>query len=307
MATLSFDGAVNIAVRLVTEHYPAAFLWEADGTCSKGVTTQATGIDHLRVVFSDGHNNTVIIESAVWGEFGAPVFHKGPWLEDLPIAWPVKMDLPEAVGLVAKAGLLRPFSTVTLRHPLYPGDTQPYFIFGMPGAGWVFVGTRDKSVKPYRGGELADAAGAAQPFMPLETYVGECLAAARKTHPEAQVLSASATLFAGVPGGISSYEATIDNRDGTATVDSVSVWGLRTSKVERRPLGIADIAWPVKVTLEKAIALAAEHGVKAVGGVTLSQPIHPDVVEPSYVLHAQPPSLEAAWVGANSGKVKIIA
>ena len=39
MTILSFDGRVNIAVRIVTARYPQAKLYEADGVASAGPTT----------------------------------------------------------------------------------------------------------------------------------------------------------------------------------------------------------------------------------------------------------------------------
>ncbi|HQT27259.1 MAG TPA: hypothetical protein PLK99_11830, partial [Burkholderiales bacterium] len=61
MAILSFDGRVNIAVRIVTEQYPQARLYEADGTASGGPTTDPAKIDGLRVVFQNENDTTVII------------------------------------------------------------------------------------------------------------------------------------------------------------------------------------------------------------------------------------------------------
>jgi len=37
---------------------------------------------------------------------------------------------------------------VTLRRPVYPGMTEPYFIFGTPTRGFIFVGTVTRKVFP---------------------------------------------------------------------------------------------------------------------------------------------------------------
>jgi hypothetical protein len=140
-ATLSFNGNVNIAVRIVTGQYPDAKLYEADGTASGGPTTEPTGIDQLRVVFQNPNNTTVIIKSTVWGEFGEPTLIDQPWLEDIVIDWPVAMDLPKAVELKDAAGYTQPFGTVTLRNPLGPTKSNPYFIFGGGSGTYVFVDT----------------------------------------------------------------------------------------------------------------------------------------------------------------------
>lgn len=142
MAILSFNGRVNIAVRIVTEQYPQAKLYEADGTASGGPTTDPLKIDQLRVVFQNVNNTTVIIRSTGWGEFGSPVLIPEPWLEDVVIEWPVKMDLDQANTLKEKAGFTQSYGAVTLRNPLGPKLGNPYFIFSCaPSGTYIFVDT----------------------------------------------------------------------------------------------------------------------------------------------------------------------
>ena len=104
MAILSFNGRVNIAVRKVTEKYPRAKLYEADGTADGGPTTQPAQIDQLRVVFQNVNNSTVIITETGYGEFGEPELIPYPWCDDIVIPWPVNMDLPQANTLKEEAG-----------------------------------------------------------------------------------------------------------------------------------------------------------------------------------------------------------
>lgn len=147
MAILSFDGRVNIAVRIVTERYPQAKLYEADGVATDGPTTDPAKVNRLRVVFQNVDNTTVIIKDTGYGEFGPPVLYPEPWLEDVVIPWPVEMDLPEANKLKEAAGYKNPYSTVTLRNPLGPVRGNPYFIFGgNPGSPYIFVDTITKKV-----------------------------------------------------------------------------------------------------------------------------------------------------------------
>lgn len=142
MAILSFNGRVNIAVRIVTEQYPKAKLYEADGTASGGPTTDPVKIDKLRVVFQNENNTTVIIKETGYGEFDKPQLIPEPWLEDVIIQWPVKMDLPQANELKEKAGYKNPYGAVTLRNPLGPVIGNPYFIFGgNPAQPYIFVDT----------------------------------------------------------------------------------------------------------------------------------------------------------------------
>lgn len=142
MAILSFDGRVNIAVRIVTEKYPKAKLYEADGVATRGETSDPAQIDKLRVVFQNENNSTVIIKSTGYGEFGEPQLIQEPWLEDVVIQWPVTMDLPEANTLKEQAGFKDKYTTVTLRNPLGPKRGNPYFIFGRnPAEPYIFVDT----------------------------------------------------------------------------------------------------------------------------------------------------------------------
>src|SRR5690606_28934029 len=120
MSILSFNGCANIGIRIVNEKYPGAKLYEVDGTASGGPTTDPNGIDQLRIVFQNPGNTTVIIKTTKWGEFGEPQLIDEPWLEDIVIDWPIKMDLPEANALKDSAGYTAAYANVTLRNPLGP-------------------------------------------------------------------------------------------------------------------------------------------------------------------------------------------
>ncbi|MGN7613486.1 hypothetical protein ACQZV8_15540 [Magnetococcales bacterium HHB-1] len=146
MAILSFDGRVNIAVRIVTEQYPEAKLYEADGIATSGPTTDPAQVNQMRVVFQNVDNTTVIIKETGYGEFGEPILIDEPWLEDVVIEWPIEMDLPEANSLKEKAGYTSPYGAVTLRNPLGPTINNPYFIFSTTNEGYIFVDTVTKEV-----------------------------------------------------------------------------------------------------------------------------------------------------------------
>ncbi|WP_151089054.1 hypothetical protein [Hymenobacter baengnokdamensis] len=81
-----------------------------------------------------------------WGEFGPIQFIAHPWLEDVVISWPIKMDIVQADELLKKAGYTDPYGAVTVRHPLYPGSYEPYYIFSMMSGSYVFVGVNDGKV-----------------------------------------------------------------------------------------------------------------------------------------------------------------
>lgn len=58
----------------------------------------------------------------------------------------VGMELKEALVLMRKADYSDKFVAVNLRWPLYPGCDEPYYIFGCPDLGHVFVGVKSKKV-----------------------------------------------------------------------------------------------------------------------------------------------------------------
>ena len=57
------------------------------------------------------------------------------------------MDELEAEAVYRAAGHGPEFGAVTLRQPIYPGMTEPYFIFRTPAGPFVFVGTVTRKVK----------------------------------------------------------------------------------------------------------------------------------------------------------------
>jgi len=142
MAILSFNGRVNIAVRIVTEQYPEAKLYEAEGVATAGPTTDPAAINQLKVVFQNADNTTVIINETGYGEFGPPELFDSPWGDDVVIEWPIDMDLPKANDLKEAAGFTEAYANVTLRNPLGPTVSNPKFVFGTsPQEPYVFVDT----------------------------------------------------------------------------------------------------------------------------------------------------------------------
>ncbi|MBC3788351.1 hypothetical protein FHK02_4904 [Spirosoma sp. LMG 31448] len=157
-AILSYLGRVNIAMRLIREQYPDAQLYEVQAT-AKAPSTNPNDISQLKVVCRAG-TGTAIINSTGWGTFGAVSFIGQPWLEDVVIDWPIAMELTEADSLLKAAGFTGSYGNVTLRHPLYPGVNEPYYIFGMTSGQYVFVGVNDKKVTVNQAG---------QPFVSTES------------------------------------------------------------------------------------------------------------------------------------------
>ena len=68
-----------------------------------------------------------------------------PTYEDILIR-DLKMDLVEAINLMREANYGDIIAAGNLRQPLYPGCVEPYYIFGCPNIGHIFVGTVSKKV-----------------------------------------------------------------------------------------------------------------------------------------------------------------
>lgn len=144
------------AWKIVTSKYPNANFYEADGYPEGGSGTKPEDVQTWRFVYNippgskecpGVPTNTTVTLRYEKGTFAKPEHVCQPWLEDVIIPLPIKMDLAEAIVLMRKAGYTDPFSSVTLRWPLYPGVKEPYYIFGIPTKRiWVFVGVYDGKV-----------------------------------------------------------------------------------------------------------------------------------------------------------------
>lgn len=144
---LSFIGVANMAYKMVNAKYPGSKLLEADGITPKGGTTNPKEVTHWTFVFRTSDGGTAMITTSTWGHFNPIKYVPQPYLEDMVIPWPVKMDIGEADKLLKNAGHTGAYKFVNLRWPLYPGNTEPYYIFTMNNGDTVFVGTNTKTVK----------------------------------------------------------------------------------------------------------------------------------------------------------------
>lgn len=142
-----FISLLNQAVSLVTQRYPEAKLYEANGTAggtSGGAAAES--IQQWRFVFQNANNTSVMLNYAE-GFFQAPQLLEQPWLEDRVIDLPLKRSLEDAVTLLKQNGYTDSFTNVTLRYPLYPGVAEPSYIFTIPARNsFVFVGVNTGQV-----------------------------------------------------------------------------------------------------------------------------------------------------------------
>lgn len=136
----NFLEILNKAAEIVTEKYPGARFYETSGEPEGGSGTNADDVQTWEFVFWNTDNNTIILHYDK-GIFGKPEYIPHGWVGDCYIDLPIKRSLSNAIELKNKAGYTDPFNRVILRWPLYPGATEPYYIFGLFAQGiWVFVG-----------------------------------------------------------------------------------------------------------------------------------------------------------------------
>lgn len=128
MAMLSFNARVDLAMARVLADYPDAALLEAEGKASAGLIEHPSAIDHLRVVFRR-KDLLVVVEETGYGEFGPPL-EVDAQRSDMPLRWPVEMDLPEADRLKEQFGYDQPYSRVALRVPQGVRWANASFVFG---------------------------------------------------------------------------------------------------------------------------------------------------------------------------------
>jgi hypothetical protein len=139
------------ADRLVVEQYPDAQFYEADNLNAGRPGSQ------WRFVFNDpstSPNSTVIIERLERG-FGEPREIPEPWVGDRVIKLPITLGLEDARALCERGGCRGEVRAIVLRHPLYPGVNEPYYIFTMPGEHrrcWVGIVSGEVQCAPIEGG-----------------------------------------------------------------------------------------------------------------------------------------------------------
>lgn len=128
MEKLNFIQCASLGIHTVLEQYPSALLLEIDSAKSQGASLNPDDLDSMRIVFAYQDVQTIVIESSSFDSFGEPLLIDEPFGGNVPIKnWPVKMDLAEALELIREAGFEKPFSTVTLRHPMIKGAQHPVY------------------------------------------------------------------------------------------------------------------------------------------------------------------------------------
>lgn len=148
MSKLSFHDRIDKAVKIVRNDYPEAQLYRVEAYASRGLTNNPDYVDIIdRMVFTYSDNATIFIYENELGKFSKPELDPRSWLDDIVIAWPIKMKIDDAAKIKVNAGHTEPFRIVFLRHPILEDLKNPCFIFGgNPNEPDIYVDTVTKKI-----------------------------------------------------------------------------------------------------------------------------------------------------------------
>ncbi|HEX8054993.1 MAG TPA: hypothetical protein VF517_18570 [Thermoleophilaceae bacterium] len=141
----NFLEMLDEANSIVTADYPQAELFEAS------INLTLLGAP-WQFVFGDPATSpasTVILKNFE-GQFQTPPqYIDSPWGDDNAIPLPITLDLQEALSLCEQKGCGSGNPDyITLRWPLYPGDTEPFYIVTWVSANQrCFVGVNTQNVQ----------------------------------------------------------------------------------------------------------------------------------------------------------------
>jgi len=129
----------------VIEAWPEAALLEAHLLMDDWVVSYPDALP-VRGVFRVDMGTVTAVEETPGGDV-AMEFNAMPWLGSQTLEWPIAMEVEVALSRMFAASWGSLFRTLTLRQPIYPGMTEPYWIFKIPDGGFVFVGSKTGALK----------------------------------------------------------------------------------------------------------------------------------------------------------------
>ncbi|MFF7183590.1 hypothetical protein [Streptomyces sp. NPDC008121] len=148
---LTFLGLASAAVGRMGI-FEGAELLEGRGVSPSGSTSDVTGITDWEFIFRLPGNRHAVIQATSGGDFSDPALYSRPWLGSQALTWNPSdfIDIGEADSRLKHAGYTGTYDSVTFRKPLYPGVTQPSYIFGLSDGSRIAVGAADGAVVPFR-------------------------------------------------------------------------------------------------------------------------------------------------------------
>jgi hypothetical protein len=129
--------------------FAKAVLLEADGSpAGKAAVKTAAKITNWHFAFTTSNSAfpSVTTDYSLASGFGAPVGQSFPMLGDYEIRTPPRMTLAQAISHLKAAGHKAGFLNVTLRDPVGPHVTPPFYIFGLSGNRFFAVNTKSGEV-----------------------------------------------------------------------------------------------------------------------------------------------------------------
>jgi hypothetical protein len=129
--------------------FAKAMVLEADGSpAGKASVKTASKITNWHFAFTTSSPAfpNVTIDYSLASGFGPPVGQPSPMLGDYEIRTPPRMTLAQAIIHLEAAGHKAGFFNVTLRNPVGPHVTPPFYIFGLSGNRFFAVNTKSGEV-----------------------------------------------------------------------------------------------------------------------------------------------------------------
>jgi len=135
-----FESLLAQAMQIVAKAYSGVQICHVTALPATAGAQQAGDFTELHYVFQQPKSYVTLDYSN--GQFGQPAFHSGIWLGDQSLNPPFAQTLEAAIGILRAGNYNQPIARLDLTKPLYPGVTEPtyLFAFGHPPSRVVGVG-----------------------------------------------------------------------------------------------------------------------------------------------------------------------
>jgi hypothetical protein len=137
-----FEFLLGKATQVVSEGYGGAKLCHVRGLPTNHAATVAADFTQWNFTFMRPKDYVTIGWSD--GRFEPPQDHAGLWEGDEAIDPPLEKTLDTAISILRAGGYKEPISQLDVRKPLYPGVTEPAYVFalGNPVSRVIGVGAK---------------------------------------------------------------------------------------------------------------------------------------------------------------------
>jgi hypothetical protein len=135
-----FESLLGQAIQIVAKAYSGVTICHVTAMPTTAGAQQASDFTQLQYTFQQPRSYVTLDYSN--GQFGQPAFHSGIWMGDQSLHPPFAKTLDTAIGILRAGGYTQPIARLDLTMPLYPGVTEPNYVFafGNPVSRVIGVG-----------------------------------------------------------------------------------------------------------------------------------------------------------------------